>query len=75
LNIKAIGDNIGNQIARNHMTQRECAEKLHITEASMCRYIAGQRTPKATLLYRMSRLFGCTMEDLCYGIDSEVGNE
>ena len=75
MNIKAIGDNIGNQIARNRMTQCECAKRLNITEASMSRYVAGQRTPKATLLYRMSRLFECTMEDLCYGIDSEVGNE
>ena len=42
MNIKAIGNNIGNYIARNRMTQKEFAEKLRITEASMSRYISGK---------------------------------
>lgn len=71
MNIKAIGNNIGNYIARNRMTQKEFAEKLRITEASMSRYISGDRIPKATLLYRMSKVLGCTMEDLCYGMENE----
>jgi len=71
MNIKAIGNNIGNYIARNRMTQKELAEKLRITEASMSRYISGDRIPKATLLYRMSKMLGCTMEDLCYGMENE----
>ena len=71
MNIKAIGNNIGNYIARNRMTQKEFAEKLRITEASMSRYISGDRIPKATLLYRMSKALNCTMEDLCYGLEDE----
>ena len=69
MNYKAIGNNIAYQIAKNGWTQRECSEKLRITEVSMSRYISGQRIPKATLLYRMSKVFGCTMEELCSGLE------
>jgi len=73
MNYKAIGNNIGNYIARERMTQREFAGKLHITEVSVSRYISGQRIPKATLLYRMAKALGCTMEDLCYGLEEQDG--
>lgn len=73
MNYKVIGNNIGNYIARERMTQREFAKKLHITEVSVSRYISGQRIPKATLLYRMAKALGCTMEDLCYGLEEQDG--
>lgn len=71
MNYKAIGNNIGNWIARRGLTQRQLADRLSITEVSMSRYITGTRIPKATLLYRMSKALNCTMEDLCYGLEDE----
>ena len=71
MNYKVIGDNIAYQIAKNKLTQKECAEKLQITEVSMSKYILGQKIPRATLLYRLSKVLRCTMEDLCIGLDKE----
>lgn len=75
MNRYAVGDNIARHLARKGWTQRRLAEEIGITEVTMSRYTCGTRQPTVYALYRMSHALGCTMEDLCYGIDSEVYNE
>ncbi len=63
-----IGDNIDRYLKRAGMTQRMLAAYADITEVSISRYISGERAPRATVLYKISRALNCTMEDLMYGV-------
>ena len=45
-------------------TQKEVANALHITESSVTRYLRGERVPTLEYVYRFSRYFGMTMEEL-----------
>ena len=63
-----IGDNIDRYLKRAGMTQRMLAAHADITEVSISRYISGDRAPRATVLYRISKALNCTMEDLMYGV-------
>ena len=63
-----IGDNIDRYLKRAGMTQRMLAAYADITEVSISRYISGDRAPRATVLYKISKALNCTMEDLMYGV-------
>ena len=63
-----IGDNIDRYLKRAGMTQRMLAAYADITEVSISRYISGDRAPRATVLYKISKVLNCTMEDLMYGV-------
>ena len=63
-----IGDNIARYLNRAGMTQRMLAAYADITEVSISRYISGERAPRATVLYKISKALNCTMEDLMYGV-------
>lgn len=49
---------------QNKMSQREFADRLGCTEASVSRYISGQRVPKAPLAIKMAEILGTTVEEL-----------
>ena len=63
-----IGDNIDRYLKRAGMTQRMLAAYADVTEVSISRYISGDRAPRATVLYKISKVLNCTMEDLMYGV-------
>ena len=63
-----IGDNIARYLNRAGMTQRMLADQVGITEGSISKYISGERAPRAPVLYKISRVLNCTMEDLMYGV-------
>lgn len=46
------------------MTQREAAEKLGTTEASICHWERGSRTPKTTTFFRLCELYGVSPNDI-----------
>lgn len=71
MNKCAIGNNIVEHLRRNHMNQRQLAEKINVTEMTMSRWCAGTRQPSVYALKRMSLVFNCTMEDLTYGLLEE----
>lgn len=73
MSANVLAQNINMWITRNRMTQRDLANKIGATEVTVSRYCNGKRIPKATVLYQMSRVFGCTMEDLMAGVDNEEG--
>lgn len=46
------------------MTQQQAAEALGITQTAYSYYEIGKRNPKPAMLLKMSRLFGCTVDEL-----------
>ena len=71
MNKYAVGNNIVEHLRRNHMSQKQLAEKINVTETTMCRWCMGSRQPSVYALRRMSLVFKCTMEDLTYGLLEE----
>lgn len=54
------------------LTQKQLAEKIGLTDEAICQYEKGQRIPNVYILYKISKVLNCTMEDL---IDKKVANE
>ena len=46
------------------LTQQKTADKIGVSTATLIRYEAGSREPRATELLKMSELFGCTVDEL-----------
>lgn len=72
-------DNLGVRIKKllklHNMTQREFAEKLHITEVSVSRYINGKRIPKSTLISDMAVILKTTTDYLLSDNNNEFDIE
>jgi transcriptional regulator with XRE-family HTH domain len=58
------GDRVKEQMEKNHMTQKELAEKAQLTEVSLSRYIRNQRTPDAHTIAKLSVALGCRADYL-----------
>lgn len=46
------------------MTLKQVAQKLDITESSVCLHENGRRTPSIETLQKYARLFNCTVDEL-----------
>lgn len=46
------------------MTQRELAIKIGTTETTVCRYVNGNRAPKAPIAIAIAKALGTTVEEL-----------
>lgn len=77
MNRYVIRGNIARHLVRKGWTQKQLAERIGLTESTMSRYMNGTRQPTAYALLRMSRAFGCTVDDLVQGLDdnTEVKHE
>ena len=62
--MKALGKNICYQLEKHNLTQRYLAWKLGVTESAMSRWRRGEREPRVSVVYAMSKIFGCTMDEL-----------
>jgi transcriptional regulator with XRE-family HTH domain len=62
--MKALGKNICYQLEKHNLTQRYLAWKLGVTESAMSRWCRGEREPRVSIVYAMSKIFGCTMDEL-----------
>lgn len=49
---------------RKHMSQRELAERLDVTEVTISRYVTGMREPKLKNALMIAKELGCTVEEL-----------
>ena len=65
-----IGRRIKERLDELGMAQRELADKAGLTEVSVCRYISGERTPKATVLAKIAQCLDTTT-DYLMGADEE----
>lgn len=63
---KAFGEHLKNLLKEKGMTQVELARRAGVTEASVSRYISGQRSPRITQAYRMAWAIGIDMNTLIY---------
>ncbi len=46
------------------LTQKELAEKINVTEASVSRYLKGERVPRIDVLVKLSNVFNVSIEYL-----------
>lgn len=63
---KAFGEHLKSLLKEKGMTQAELARRTGMTEASVSRYISGQRTPRISQAYRMALVIGIDMNTLIY---------
>ena len=59
-----VGYALARYLIKNRMTQTELAAKLGVDGASVSRYLSGGQTPTATVLVRMQRELGISLDDL-----------
>lgn len=67
---KLFGERLLLSLQRQGMTQKELAERLNTTEASLSRYVSGDRDPKAEMVANMATALHTT-SDYLLGIEKE----
>ena len=63
---KAFGEYLKSLLEEKGMTQAELARRTGMTEASVSRYISGQRTPRISQAYEIAEVIGIDMNTLIY---------
>ena len=58
----SIGSRIRQRLEELHMTQRQLAEAIDVTEQAICRYVWDIRTPNAIRLWKIAKALKCPME-------------
>ena len=59
-------------ISESKMTQREVAEAIGITQSAVNHYKSGRSEPKSMELYKISKLFGVSIEWLLMGEETKT---
>ena len=67
---KMIGEKIKKLRIANNLNQKELAEKLNITQASLSTYETGIKLPSLDTLKKISEYFGKSLDDLYKDYDS-----
>lgn len=67
---KEFGERLLSQLQKRGMTQKELAERINITEATLSRYVSGDREPKADVLTNIATALHTT-SDYLLGIEKE----
>lgn len=67
---KELGKKIVHLLSICNMTQKDLASRLNITEATISRYVSGDRDPKAEVLANIATALHTT-SDYLLGIDSD----
>lgn len=67
---KNFGERLLNQLQRQGMTQRQLAERINITEATLSRYVSGDREPKVEILANIATALSTT-SDYLLGIERD----
>ena len=70
-----IGDRISELLDRSSYTQKELANMVGVTEASMSRYIKNEREPKAEVIANLATALNTTTDYLIYGKEGEESFE
>lgn len=60
----SIGGKIIQLMKQEGMTQKELAEKINVTEASMSRYLKDKRLPRIDVLANIAKVFNVSIEFL-----------
>lgn len=70
--MKTIAQKIQESLEKKSLTQRELAEKVNVTEATISRYISGTRSPRGEILSRIAAVLGVTTDYLLGNSESSV---
>ena len=62
--MKIFAKNLKDMLNNANMTQRELAEEMNVTEATVSRYINAERIPSTPNIIKMAYIFGCSTDDL-----------
>lgn len=49
---------------KSGLTQQEAATKLGVDQSAVCQWETGKSKPRATLLPKIAKLYGCTVDEL-----------
>ena len=63
----AFSQNLKHALEMKGVSQRELAKRTGITEASISRYISGEREPRAYTLSKIASVLHMTMDELIGG--------
>ena len=72
--MKHIGERLTELLRANSMTQKQLAELIGVTEATVSRNMTGDRTPKSNILANMATALHTT-SDYLLGKEMETGDE
>lgn len=64
-----IGEKLKTVLFYHNMTQKELAQKIGVTEASMCRYCNNERDPKAKTVVKICQTLNISSDWLLGLID------
>lgn len=67
---KSFGERLLTLIKKQGLTQKELADRINTTEATLSRYISGEREPKAEMLANIATALNTT-SDFLLGIEAE----
>ena len=67
---KAFGQRLLNLLQKQGITQNELADRINTTEATLSRYVSGDRVPKADMLANIATALHTT-SDYLLGIESD----
>lgn len=62
--MKRIGERLTELLRERNMTQKQLAELIGVTEATVSRYMSGERTPKSGILANMATALHTTSDYL-----------
>ena len=62
-----IGDRIAELLKETHYSQKELANMVGVTEASMCRYLKNEREPKMEVIANLATALNTTSDYLISG--------
>ena len=71
MNKNNLGGRIANLLKKSGLTQRELANKVGVTEASMSRYISGGRIPKIPTIANIANALHTT-SDYLLGAEEDI---
>ena len=57
------GQRISDLCNGNHITQKELAEALHISQTSVSKYETGEAVPDLELIVKMADFFGVSLDE------------
>lgn len=67
---KEFGERLLSQLQKQGITQKELAERINTTEATLSRYVSGNREPKADVLANIATALHTT-SDYLLGIEKD----
>ena len=72
--MERIGERLTELLRQHGMSQKQLAELIGVTEATVSRYMTGDRTPKSGILANMATALHTT-SDFLLGKETETGDE